>query len=69
MSIQANASLELPPQIEFIDTPADIRDTYQYFTQAEMQKLRAAGYDRPFASLESGIGEYVRDYLSKQKYD
>lgn len=49
--------------IDFIDTPEDIRDKYQYFTQAEMQKLRAIGYQKPFTSLEKGIQKYVRDYL------
>ncbi len=49
--------------IVFIDTPEDIRDKYQYFTEAEMQKLRKAGYKRPFTSLEEGIQEYVSSYL------
>lgn len=51
------------PDIDFIDTPVDIRDTYQYFTQADMSKLRAAGYDREFHSLEAGIEDYVGKYL------
>jgi ADP-L-glycero-D-manno-heptose 6-epimerase len=55
-----------PERIEFIDTPADIRDKYQYFTEARMEKLRTAGYDRPFASLEEGVADYVRQYLSKE---
>jgi ADP-L-glycero-D-manno-heptose 6-epimerase len=49
--------------IEFIDTPADIRDTYQYFTEADMSKLRNIGYTRPFHSLEDGIQDYVGNYL------
>lgn len=56
-------ALGLEPQIDFIDTPADIRDTYQYYTQAEMQKLRSVGYDAPFTSLEDGISDYVKHYL------
>jgi ADP-L-glycero-D-manno-heptose 6-epimerase len=56
-------ALGLEPQIDFIDTPADIRDTYQYFTQANMAKLRAAGYQRPFWSLEDGVGEYVGEMV------
>lgn len=56
-------ALQLEPKIEFIDTPVDIRDTYQYFTEARMDKLRQAGYDRPFQSLEEGIREYVQQYL------
>ena len=57
-----------PPQIEYIDTPEDIRDKYQYFTQAEMSKLRQAGYAAPFYTLEDGVGEYVKDFLSKKEY-
>ena len=53
------AALEIEPSIEFIDTPVEIRDRYQYFTQAEMQKLRDAGYDQPFHSLEDGVTAYV----------
>ncbi len=56
-------SLGLEPSISFVDTPADIRDTYQYFTQAEMGKLRAAGYHEPFYGLEEGIEDYVQRYL------
>jgi ADP-L-glycero-D-manno-heptose 6-epimerase len=51
------------PDISFIDTPVDIRDKYQYFTEADMTKLRKAGYDKPFASLEEGIADYVTNYL------
>jgi len=57
-----------PLIIEFIDTPEDIRDTYQYYTQAEMQKLRSAGYHHSFTSLEDGIGDYVAHYLSASAY-
>jgi ADP-L-glycero-D-manno-heptose 6-epimerase len=53
----------LPPNIEFVDMPLDIRDKYQYFTEANMQKLRAAGYDQPFTSLEEGVKDYVSNYL------
>lgn len=52
-----------PPHIEFIDTPEAIRASYQYFTQAEMSKLRSAGYTAPFMSLEEAIQEYVQMYL------
>jgi ADP-L-glycero-D-manno-heptose 6-epimerase len=51
--------------IEFIDTPEDIRDKYQYFTEAKMEKLRKAGYDKPFWSLEEGTTDYVQNYLMK----
>jgi ADP-L-glycero-D-manno-heptose 6-epimerase len=57
----------LEPNIEFIDMPEDIRDTYQYFTEANMAKLRAAGYDKPFSSLEEGVKDYVANYLISGK--
>jgi ADP-L-glycero-D-manno-heptose 6-epimerase len=56
------------PKIEYIDTPADIRDKYQYYTQADMTKLRAAGYRREFTSLEAGVEDYVRNYLAQSRY-
>jgi ADP-L-glycero-D-manno-heptose 6-epimerase len=51
------------PEIRYVDTPEGIRDKYQYFTEADMTRLRAAGYTRPFTSLEDGVARYVRDYL------
>jgi ADP-L-glycero-D-manno-heptose 6-epimerase len=57
----------LQPNIEFIDMPLDIRDKYQYFTEANMNKLRAAGYTAPFSSLEEGVGDYVANYLVKKQ--
>jgi ADP-L-glycero-D-manno-heptose 6-epimerase len=60
--------LDLEPQIQFIDMPEDIRDKYQYFTEANMQKLRAAGYTEEFYSLEKGVEDYVRNYLAVGKY-
>lgn len=54
--------------IEYIDMPEDIRDKYQYFTEADMEKLRNAGYKNPFFSLEDGVGEYVRNFLLKKEY-
>lgn len=61
-------ALGLTPTIEYIDTPADIRDKYQYFTEATMQKLRSIGYDKPFTSLEDGVEDYVQNYLVKRLY-
>ncbi len=61
-------TLQLPPDINYIDTPVDIRDKYQYFTEADMAKLRKAGYEKPFYSLEEGVREYVRNYLEKGVY-
>lgn len=57
------AAMGKEPNISFIDTPEDIRDTYQYFTEADMSKLRSIGYSRPFAPLEHAIEDYVKNYL------
>ena len=62
------AALGLEPSIEYIDTPADIRDKYQYFTEANMAKLRSIGYTKEFTSLEEGVKDYVQNYLAKQLY-
>lgn len=59
------AGLDLSANIQYIDMPLDIRDKYQYFTEANMAKLRAAGYTAPFQTLEQGVDDYVRHYLSK----
>ena len=59
-------AMELEPNISFIDTPEDIRDTYQYFTEANMNKLRNAGYTAAFYSLEEGIENYVKKYLLEE---
>lgn len=56
------------PHIEFIDTPIDIRDKYQYFTEANMAKLNAQGYTTPFTSLEDGVEDYVKKYLVNTVY-
>lgn len=56
------------PHIEFIDTPIDIRDKYQYFTEANMAKLIAQGYTTPFTSLEDGVEDYVKKYLVNTVY-
>jgi len=61
-------ALNVPENISFVDTPADIRDKYQYFTQANMTKLIKIGYDKPFTSLEDGVTEYVKEYLVSGKY-
>jgi ADP-L-glycero-D-manno-heptose 6-epimerase len=61
-------SLDETVAIDFIDTPEDIRDKYQYFTEANMTKLRMAGYTKEFTSLEDGIADYVSNYLSTHSY-
>lgn len=60
-------ALSLEENISFIDTPEDIRDKYQYFTEAKMGKLRDAGYEAPFTSLEDGVEDYVKNYLVGSK--
>jgi ADP-L-glycero-D-manno-heptose 6-epimerase len=60
------ASMGQPAVIEFIDTPADIRDKYQYFTEAKMDKLRSVGYSKPFHTLEEGVQDYVANHLKRQ---
>ena len=61
-------ALSIEPNIEFIDTPEDIRDKYQYFTQADMSKLRSIGYNAPFTGLSEGIEDYVKNYLNTGNY-
>jgi ADP-L-glycero-D-manno-heptose 6-epimerase len=61
-------AMDLPENIEFVDTPADIRDKYQYFTEAKMDKLKSIGFALPFTSLEQGVHDYVVNYLSKNAY-
>jgi ADP-L-glycero-D-manno-heptose 6-epimerase len=56
------------PKISFIDTPIDIRDTYQYYTCASMDKLHEAGYSQAFHSLKEGVFDYVQGYLLEQRY-
>jgi ADP-L-glycero-D-manno-heptose 6-epimerase len=55
----AAAAVGRSPKIRFVDTPAELRDKYQYFTQADISKLRAAGFDHPFRSLEDGVRDFV----------
>jgi ADP-L-glycero-D-manno-heptose 6-epimerase len=62
------AAMNRQENISFIDTPADIRDKYQYFTEAKMDKLQSIGYDKPFHSLEEGVKDYVQNYLEKGAY-
>ena len=59
-------SLNTPESIEYIDTPVDIRDKYQYFTEAKMEKLKNIGYSKPFHSLEEGTTDYVQNYLMRK---
>jgi len=58
-------ALEVEPNIEFIDMPEEIRDKYQYWTQADIAKLRKAGFEREFTPLEEAVSDYIRNYLLK----
>ncbi|MFT6849886.1 MAG: ADP-L-glycero-D-manno-heptose 6-epimerase [Sphingobacteriales bacterium] len=62
------AAMDKRSEIEYIPTPEDIRDKYQYFTEANMAKIRKIGYDKPFTSLEDGVKDYVQNYLIPNKY-
>lgn len=57
-------AMNIKPDISFIDTPIDIRDKYQYFTEAKMDKLISIGYNMPFTSLENAVNDYITNYLS-----
>jgi len=59
-------AMERPEKIEYVPTPEEIRDKYQYFTEAPMARLRAAGYERPFTELEDGVERYLRGHLAAQ---
>ncbi len=61
-------ALGIKPNIEFIDTPIDIRDKYQYFTEARMSKLKEVGYKNDFYSLRLGVEDYVKNYLVTNNY-
>ena len=67
----ANATftaMGIEPNIEYIDMPEILRDKYQYFTQATMDKLRAAGYEKDTTTLEDAVTDYVQNYLMKEAY-
>jgi ADP-L-glycero-D-manno-heptose 6-epimerase len=57
-------SMKIKPDISFIETPVDLRGRYQYFTEAEIQKLRNVGYTKPFTELEEGVEKYVDAFLA-----
>jgi ADP-L-glycero-D-manno-heptose 6-epimerase len=58
-------ALDRPPKIEYVDMPSSVRDQYQYFTQAEIENLRRAGYNADFTSLEEGVSRYVKSFLNQ----
>ena len=65
---QTYQAMGAAPDIEFVPTPIEIRDSYQYFTEAEMKKLVSVGYPHSFHSLEDGVLDYVTNYLVSGKY-
>jgi len=60
-------AMDIPENIVYIDTPEDIRQKYQYFTEARMDKLRSTGYDEAFYTLEEGVEEYVVEFLKNER--
>ncbi len=67
LALATYSAMNQSPSVEFIDTPIDIRDKYQYFTEADMRKLISVGYNQPFTSLEAGVKDYVTNYLIPNK--
>ncbi|MEJ8758278.1 ADP-glyceromanno-heptose 6-epimerase [Pontibacter sp. H259] len=68
LALNTFEAMGVTPNIDFMDTPENLRDNYQYFTEANMSKLRSIGYDKPFYSLEEGVKDYVQNYLIPGKY-
>ena len=60
-------AMDLQPIINYIDTPEDIRENYQYFTEADLTKVQGAGYKESFTSLEDGVADYLRNFLLKNQ--
>jgi ADP-L-glycero-D-manno-heptose 6-epimerase len=67
LALSVFKALGREPLIDYIDTPADIRDKYQYYTCADMQKLKDAGYPGSFTSIEEGVEDYITNYLLEKK--
>jgi len=61
-------ALGKPVKIDYVDLPAHLADKYQYFTEAGMKKLKAAGYNTAISSLEDGVSDYVKNYLLGNLY-
>ncbi|PVY41643.1 ADP-glyceromanno-heptose 6-epimerase [Pontibacter virosus] len=68
LALNTFEAMGVTPNIDFMDTPENLRDNYQYFTEANMNKLRSIGYDRAFYTLEEGVKDYVQNYLMEGKY-
>ena len=67
-SPEVQVELGIDPNISYIDMPEDIRNNYQYFTEADMSKLIDSGYTKPFHTLEEGVKDYVQNYLIGENY-
>ncbi len=65
LMLAAYAALGTAPNIRYVDMPASIRDSYQYFTQSEVDRLTRAGYNGGFTALEEAVGHYVKGYLDR----
>ena len=63
--LAAYAALGTAPNIRYVDMPPSIRDSYQYFTQADVGRLQRAGYNGGFTALEEAVGQYVKGYLDR----
>ena len=68
LSLAAASALGKSPEIQFIEMPVDIRDKYQYHTEAKMERLVAAGYRIPFTPLETAVEDYINHYLIPGQY-
>ncbi len=62
-------AMDLPSNIEYIDIPEDIRGKYQYYTEANMEKLRKIGYNKDFTNVENAVNDYVNNYLNNNKFE
>jgi ADP-L-glycero-D-manno-heptose 6-epimerase len=62
------SALEKPVEIDYIELPSHLKTKYQYFTEADISKIKKAGYDHPLFSLENGVADYIKNYLLKDKY-
>lgn len=62
-------AMNLPKNIEYVDIPEDIKEKYQYFTEANMNKLRSIGYAKPFTKIEAAIEDYIKNYISTNTYE
>ncbi len=62
------SAMDMPLNIEYFDPPKDLEEKYQYFTEANLDKIKKAGYSKPITPLEEGIADYIKNYLLKEKY-